>query len=116
MKKEIKQEVFTNVHIEITHKTLHFTQKSAYPNSVVIEKSKAREVALSICPELGEPTIKTDNTKVILHLESELKEAVELIKIYTQQNQVAMEGFVPVINDEIYSRSINFLTKHKSKE
>ena len=122
MKKEIKQEVFTNVHIEITHKTLHFTQKSAYPNSVVIEKSKAREVALSICPELGEPTIKTDNTKVILHLESELKEAVELIEnarflIYTATFDDP--NICELMKKDIESfsnKSEAFITKHKSKE
>lgn len=116
MKKVIEQEVFTNVHIEVTSKTLHFTQKSAYPNSVVIEKSKAREVALSICPELGEPTIKTDNTKVILHLESELKEAVELIELYIEKSTLRENGMIYINDFELFEKFNTFLTKHKSKE
>lgn len=95
MKKVIEQEVFTNVHIEITHKTLHFIQKSAYPNSVVIEKSKAREVALAISPEL----------------ESELKDAVELVK-----ECYGMMSTHPEPTTLLYDKIREFLTKHKSKE
>lgn len=96
MKKVIEQGVFTNVYIEVTSKTLHFTQKSAYPNSVVIEKSKAREVALAICPEL----------------ESELKEAVELIKELHMTSGYNNKWHE---KSELGIKSKAFLTKHKSK-
>ena len=62
--------------------------------TVIIEKSKAREVALAICPELGEPTIKTDNTQVIAHLESELEKAKELLKKYIDQNRISKTGLL----------------------
>ena len=89
---------------------------------VTVGKSKAREVALAICPELGEPTIKTDNTKVILHLESELKEAVELIEnarflIYTATFDDP--NICELMKKDIESfsnKSEAFITKHKSKE
>lgn len=117
MKKVIKQETL-NIRISNSAVGINLEQgyDTGYPRDygvTFIEKSKAREVALAICPELGEPTIKTDNTKVILHLESELKEAVELIEIYTLQNR---EGYHSIISNDTYSRSINFLTKYKSKE
>lgn len=66
-------------------------------------------------------TIKTDNTKVILHLESELKEAVELIeKGKFLYESLAEAGQISITDPKKITESINafnaFLTKHKSKE
>lgn len=174
MKKVIEQEEAPNIIVIHKEDEIIVRENVLMQEPVTVEKSKAREVALAICPELGEPTIKTDNTKVILHLESELesmkeerkaifeqintglspeiysktnqiksleselekqnelykglkelgheritkleselKEAVELIEIYTLQNR---EGYHSIISNDTYSRSINFLTKYKSKE
>lgn len=79
--KTIKQKSRHDIEIDSDrgHEVL-LTQNNFTKSYIHVEKSKAREVALAICPELGEPTIKTDNTKVIAHLESELEKAKELLK------------------------------------
>ena len=104
MKKVIEQGLsFIDIQ-HLTKTVLIYEKFNSRPEGkiITIDKHKAREVALAICPELGEPTIKTDNTKVILHLESELKEAVELI------GKIADHEFS-------YDELVTFLTKHKSK-
>lgn len=67
---------------------------------VTVGKSKAREVALAICPEL----------------ESELKEAIELIEEMVKET----ETHYPTLAESGYHKSHEkrkaFLTKHKSKE
>lgn len=106
MNKVIEQPGIVNLNIQVsTNDDLDITlsQSNNFTHDEIrIIRSKAREVALAICPELGEPTIKTDNTKVILHLESELKEAIELLE------KIAYGEFS-------YDDLVTFLTKHKSK-
>lgn len=111
MKKEIKQvDKFGDVSFQVGRDGISLIQiADGATNWVIIEKSKAREVALAICPELGEPTIKTDNTKVIAHLESELEKAKELLKKYIDQNRISKDGLVTIIDRNVFVETITFL-------
>lgn len=99
MKKIIKQELFHDIEIQFND---DFNQYEVEQENVVgsfdlivIEKSKAREAALAICPELA----------------SELKEAVELVK-----ECYGMMSTHPEPTTLLYDKTREFLTKHKSKE
>ena len=57
MKKVIEQiDDLENVIIDKTEESFIWLFQDG--DEIYIEKSKAREVALAICPELGEPTIR----------------------------------------------------------
>lgn len=111
MKKVIEQvDKFGDVSFQVGRDGISLIQiADGATNWVIIEKSKAREVALAICPELGEPTIKTDNTKVIAHLESELEKAKELLKKYIDQNRISKDGLVTIIDRNVFVETITFL-------
>lgn len=103
MKKVIEQPGIVNLNIQVsTNDDLDviLSQSNNFTHDEIrIIKSKSREVALSISPEL----------------ESELKEAVELIEEMVKQTEIHF----PILAESGYYKSHEkrkaFLTKHKSK-